>query len=72
MQFPQKWHAGRVGVDTDAWPSHVNQISSQLPRPALHDQVAAFHRDRRQEDAVGQVLEVVEIPQTPTSRSTMS
>ena len=40
----------------------MNQISSQLPRPALHDQVAAFHRDRRQEDAVGQVLEVVEIP----------
>ena len=40
----------------------MNQVGSQLPRPALHDQVAAFHRDRRQEDAVGQVLEVVEVP----------
>jgi len=39
----------------------VNHLDAQLGRATAHDHVAALHGDRRQEDAVGQILQMVEI-----------
>ena len=62
MQLPQKWHAGRVPVGT------VSVALRTWIRFAPSDRAARcrisslhFSGDRRQEHAVGQILETVEI-----------
>src|SRR5258708_6291871 len=41
--------------------AHVNHAYTEFFRAALDDQIAAFHRRRRQKDAIRQIVEMVEI-----------
>jgi len=62
---PEEWDvAAKYGLQcSTGYPGQGGgTIPDGLNNPALHDQIAAFHRHRRQEDAVGQIFEVVEVP----------
>ena len=62
MQLPQKWQAGRAsGAALRVDFADVNHFDAQFGRAALDKHVAAFHRDWRQENAVGQIFQMVEI-----------
>ena len=62
MQLPQKWQAGRVLVGTVSVALRTwITCRAQRPRRPPQDLVAALQRDRRQEYAVGQILEPVAV-----------
>ena len=51
----------RIGRNGERRLAHVDQVRAERSRRTLQDLVAALQRDRRQEHAVGQILETVPI-----------
>ena len=43
----------------------MDYFYAQLRGAALHQQIAALHRDRREKDTIGQILQVIEIAANP-------